>query len=102
MSVISRSQWRRAVSSTNQGSSIVSTPASEAGNPFEIVPEDQEVDEVKEIVKDVKSRHGGVSNGSFSTILGTDVLALGTRFTAVCQRPLGIVCHLIVCSASLK
>jgi hypothetical protein len=61
MSVISRSQWRRAVSSTNPGSSIVSTPVSEAGNPFEIVPQDQEVDEVKEIVKDVKSRHGGVS-----------------------------------------
>lgn len=61
MSVISRSQWRRAVSSRNLGSSIVSTPVSEVRNPFEIVSQDQEVDEVKEIVKDVKSRHGGVS-----------------------------------------
>lgn len=41
--------------------SSVSTPASEIGSPLEAANDDKEVDEVKEIVKDVKSRHGGVS-----------------------------------------
>lgn len=65
MSVIARSQWRRAASTSLLGSSVVSTPASEIASPFDSIVEDQEVDEVKEIVKDVKARHGGVSRQLF-------------------------------------
>ncbi|KAG9054575.1 hypothetical protein FS842_004758, partial [Serendipita sp. 407] len=65
MSVISRSQWRRASASgllSAQGlmtSSTPSTPIMEDASPFYDPSTEAEVDEVKEIVKDVKSRHGG-------------------------------------------
>ncbi|KAG8831147.1 hypothetical protein FRC18_007071 [Serendipita sp. 400] len=65
MSVISRSQWRRASASgllSAQGlmtSSTPSTPIMEDASPFYDPSTEAEVDKVKEIVKDVKSRHGG-------------------------------------------
>ncbi|KAG8807714.1 hypothetical protein FRC17_004299, partial [Serendipita sp. 399] len=65
MSIISRSQWRRAntsgILSSQAGvaSSVPSTPITDSDSPFYLGDASTEVDEVKEIVKDVKSRHGG-------------------------------------------
>ncbi|PVG04456.1 zf-C3HC-domain-containing protein [Serendipita vermifera] len=62
MSVISRSQWRKASTQSLVAKmlppSSPATPQDERGPTLEATSS-QEIDEVTEIVKDVKSRHGG-------------------------------------------
>jgi hypothetical protein len=62
MSVISRSQWRKASTQSVMARmlppSLPATPQDERGTTF---TSSQETDEVSEIVNDVKTRHGGVS-----------------------------------------
>ena len=64
MSVVSRSQWRRTAGTANPfggpPGSLPATPRSENDISFGVVQEDVTSDQVSEIVRDVKSRHGGV------------------------------------------
>lgn len=68
MSVVSRSQWRRAANGLNPFGgplgSLPATPRSENDVSFEVAQDDITSDQVSEIVKDVKSRHGGVRTNS--------------------------------------
>jgi Rsm1-like len=100
MSVISRSQWRRTAGSVNPfggpSNNVLDTPRSETGNEFsfETVPNEVDTDQVSEIVKDVRSRHGGVriifTSCSFTLCLLFCFYQTGKGFIAICQGPFGL------------